>query len=41
MKHQNDARLKQGKMKTQKVTSDHMKECITISEVQTVVSQYK
>jgi len=41
MKHQNKARQKQGKMKTQNMTSDHMKECLTLSEVQTAVSQYK
>jgi len=41
MKHQNEARQKQGKSKTQKVISDHMKEWLTLSEVQTAVSQYK
>ena len=41
MKHQNEARQKQGKRKTQKATSDHMKECLTLSEVQATVSQYK
>ena len=35
MKHQNEARQKQGKKKTQNVTSDHMKECLTQSDVQT------
>jgi len=41
MKHQSEARQKQGKMKTQNVKSDHMKVCLTLSEVQTAVSQYK
>ena len=41
MKQQNEARQKQGKRKTQKATSDHMKECLTLSEVQATVSQYK
>ena len=41
MKHQKEARRKQGNMKTQKVTLYHMKECLTQREVQTPVSQYK
>jgi len=40
MKHQKEARQKPGKRKTQNVTSDDMKECLTLSEVQTAVSQY-
>ena len=34
MKHQHEARQKQGKRKTQ------MKECLTLSDVQTTVRQY-
>ena len=41
MKHQSEARQKQGKRKTQNVKSDHIKVCLTLSEVQTAVSQYK
>ena len=42
MKHQTEARQKQGKRKFQKVTSDHMKECLTLSDVQTAaVTQYQ
>ena len=41
MKHQNEARHEQRKRKTQKVTSDHIQECLTLSEVQATVSVYK
>ena len=41
MKHQKEARQKQGKRKTQNVTSDQIRECLTLSEVQATVSQYK
>ena len=41
MKHQKEAKQKQGKIKTQKMTQNHMKECQTLSEVQTAVSHYE
>ena len=40
MKHQKEARQKQGKRKTETVTSNHMKECLKLSEVHATVSQY-
>ena len=39
MKHQKEARQKLGKRKTQKVTSDHMKECLKLSDVHSTFSQ--
>ena len=39
MKHQNEARHEQRKRKTQKVTSDHMKECLKLSDVHSTFSQ--
>ena len=41
MKHPKEARQKQGKRKTPKVSSDHMKEWLKISDSQTAVSQSK
>jgi len=38
MKHQKRNKVREN---TQNVTSDHMKECLTLSEVQAAVSQYK
>ena len=41
MKHNTETRHTQGKRKTKQVTSDHVKKCLTLSEVQQSASIIK